>query len=112
MIMLMSFEKPLGKICVHINIAPKILLEHLDAAVLLCSSHAVAAATTATAAAATGAALQSMSCPLDSEVGDGRVLVQLSSMLDHKSHPLQDVLSALDSRSSDRLNSVDLNIFT
>lgn len=107
--MLKSFENPLGKICVYINIAPKILLEHLDAAVLLCSSHAVAAAATATAAAATatGAALQNMSCPLDSEV-----LVQLSSMLYHKSHPLQDVLSALDSRSSDRLNSVDLNIFT
>lgn len=112
--MLMSFENPLGKICVYIKIVPKILLEHPDAAVIICTSHAVAAATTATVAAATatGAALQSMSCPLDSEVGDRRVLVQLSSMLDHKSHSLQDVLSALDSRSSDRLNSVDLNIFT
>lgn len=35
-----------------------------------------------------------MSCPLDSEVGDRRVLFQLSSMLDREPHPLQDVLSA------------------
>ncbi|TWW76569.1 hypothetical protein D4764_13G0012310 [Takifugu flavidus] len=46
-----------------------------------------------------------LGCPLDSVeiVGNGRMMVKLSSMLNNTSHPLQDTLTALGSSFSERL---------
>ena len=46
-----------------------------------------------------------LGCPMDpvQEVGNRWVLAKQTYMLDHKSHPLKDPLSALESSFSDRL---------